>query len=390
MREVSIWAAILAAALSSPGVGCGCETVGAKGELGLMHAASRHPGRLDWKSLSMEEIITLFSRSDPGYEKALLGGLDADISLYACDEMERRMGEDGLNALTPEHRNRLVRAVRAFLSDRRYWGSRTMLAFAAKYDPEQASQLFLKHRELMDYCPEIAFAAISRAGAEDEAWAVIAPRLNAADEQEVCNALRLIRTGQLKIAADEVFKRTNARRWMIRLEGLHTLDQLDDSRASDALQAHLGDIKRCSIGFRVFSWPYAMQAMMVQEQLRTELIKALVRREVPGAPAALESMVLNPWQGKSVARMAAGVGLAMLDRERGVAALKRLLKSGNENEQFIGTGIASHGLAPDVKKELEQVAETSPYEMPREAAAQALWDLKGWKDLPPEMRQPFF
>jgi hypothetical protein len=390
MRELPVRVSILAAVLYFAVLLSGCGAEEERTESLLMHTAGRNPGKLDWESFDMEQLITLFSRGDPSYERALLRGLDSDISFYACLELDRRMGKDGLDALTPEQRNRLVNAVRIFLSDRRYWVSATLLDFAAKYDPHHASHLFLKNKEVMDAYPKIAFTAISKAGAEGEAWAMIAPRLNAADEQEVCHALRLIGIGQLKVAADEVVKRTNALRWMIRLQALHTLDQLDDPRTIDALQSHLGDFKRSSIGLRIFSWPYAMRATMAQEFLKTELIKALVRRKVPGAADTLESIALNSWQGESMARMAAGVGLAMLDRARGVAAVKRLLRSSGEGDQYTGVGIASHGLAEEVKDDLQLVAEKTPYEMVRDAAGQVLEDLKDRKDLPSESKGLFF
>jgi hypothetical protein len=336
----------------------------------------------------MDQLILLLSRADPEFEKQVIGGLDWRITSSAVAEIERRISGKGIESLSPQQQERLLQAVRGRLRLRSSWGSGTLLDFAATYDPKSAAELFLENPDLIRQHPERAFRACARAGREVEAWRLIEPRLNSLDESQVCEALRIIAETKVRVAnIDKVYALTKSLRWLVRLHALCALDQLDDPRACDALRSHLSDIKRSSIGLRVFSGFGALQAMMAQEFLRTELIKALVRRNVPGAAETLESIVLDSWQGESVARMTAGVGLAMLDRQRGVAVVKRLLRSSNEADQFTGVGIASHGLAEDVKDDLRRVAEKSRHRMARDEAAQALRELEEWKDLPPEERK---
>jgi hypothetical protein len=376
MKNSVVMAVLVAVIFGYAIVGCAPRSREWAPQEPLIHAARRNLGKIDWPSFTTDELILLFSRTDPKQEQTVLGGLDASVSFFAGQELERRMGDKGINGLLLEQRDRLLRAIRGFLSDERYWLNRPMLEFAAKYDPEGASEFFIKHPQILDFHAEAAFPAIVKAGREREVWGVIKHRLDSGDEDEVCQALWFVAQGKMKMAADAVYARTRALRWPIRLNALYALDQLDDSRTTEALRTHLADIERFSPGLRIFGgFLKTLQIMMQTGLLRTELVKALVRRNVPGGAEALERMALNGWEGPSTVRMAAGVGLAKLDRTRGIAAVRRLLRGG-EGDQIAGVGIASHGLAAEVKDDLEWVVAHSSHDLPKDMASGALRDLK--------------
>ena len=331
---------------------------------------------LDWKQFAADRLIGFLSGSP-------------ELRAYAARELNNRLDAEGNDALTQPQHERLTRALRLELPDCRNDTDIPVLELAARHDPDFAARFFLKHWDLMGAYSDIAFQAIRRAGLRDEAWKVVEHHMQSLDEFEVCLAIEIAVKGGFEQAADAIYERTKAMRWLIRLEALRALDQLDDPRTNQALRAHFNDIERTSIGLRILGGPFAaLRAKMTQSGLRGDLIEALVRRKVEGADDFLDRLALDRRQGHSTPRWLAGVGLAILDRQRGISVLRRLLESPHEDDQLTGVEIASHGLALDVKQKLEALAQESPFETVQKGAAQ---DLRMLDDqVTPEKEEPYF
>lgn len=369
----------------------GCRPTAGRG--GKPRTPSREAHRaeletLDWRQFGADQLIDLLSGSPIECRKALVDG--PVVRAYAARELSNRLETEGNGVLTESQRERLTRSLRSALPDCRNDTDSPVLELAARHDPDFAARFFLKHWDMMGSYSDIAFQAIRSAGLRDEAWKVVERRMQSLDELEVCGAIELAVKGGFEQAADAIYERTKAMRWFIRIEALWALDQLDDPRTNQALRAHFHDIERTSIGLRVFAGPFVwLYALMVNNARRGDLVEALVRRKVEGADDFLEKLALDRWQGyRSTIRWLAGVGLAILDRQRGTAVLRRLLKSRDKGDQLTGVSIASHGLALDVKQELQELAQESPFEWVRHGAAQELRCLD--RRVKPEEEEPHF
>ena len=374
----------------------GCRPTAGRG--GKPRTPSREAHRaeletLDWRQLGADQLIDLLSGSPIECRKALVDG--PVVRAYAARELSNRLETEGNGVLTESQRERLTRSLRSALPDCRTHSSTDspVLELAARHDPDFAARFFLEHKDMMASYADIAFRAIRSAGLLEEARRVLERRMRSCDEFEACMALDLVARGGIEQAADAVYARTNAMRWLVRLEALWTLDRLDDPRINQALRAHFHDIERTSIGLRVLAGPkVVLMARMFQSGRRGELVKALVRRKVEGADDFLEKLALDRWQGHTTVRWLAGIGLARLDRQRGLSVLRRLLQSRDESDQETGVEIAdSHDLKPlalEVKQELQELAQESPFEWVRRGAAQALRGLDSRKKF--EEEEPHF
>lgn len=366
--------------------GCGLDAGGERPAA----EPSRRPARIGLEALnrmplSTDQLIDLLSGCQVECEGVLLGR--PDVRGHAARVLERRMEAEGPGVLSESRRERLTRCLRSALPDCRDDIDSAILDLAAKHDPDFTAKFFLEHWDMLKSYPDPAFRAIRTAGLLEDARRVLERRMQSWDESEVCLAIYLAAKNKVEGAADAIYARTSAMRWLIRLEALQALDRLDDPRTNQALRAHFRDIERTSIGLRVLAGPRAtLIALMGQSGLRDELVKALVRRKVEGADGFLEKLALDPRQGQTPVRWLAGVGLAMLDRPRGTLVLRRLLQSRDEDAQRTGIEIARSGLALDAKQELQKLAQESPFETVKEDAAQVLYGLGEGR----ERQEPYF
>ncbi|MBN1508841.1 MAG: hypothetical protein JW955_18485 [Sedimentisphaerales bacterium] len=326
------------------------------------------------KELDTDSLIRLVGRADPELEVRLLGKLDARIVNVAADELVDRFKRD---VFSDEQRHRVIEALREPLRTQIEHGgfgaNMVLWGFAAKYDTDYTAHLIWRERDQLRFGLEDAVKILSDAGHEDWAYELILPRLNSGDEGTVCEALWVIGDQRMKKAADAVFQRTRALRWLIRLEALRALDCLDDPRTTQALQDHLADIKRTSIGHRILWLPTAEAAIMRLSSLRGDLVMALADRKIPGAEKVLEYIVLkDAGLYFDSPRWPAAEGLMKLNRPKGLEAIGILLRRRSEKEQALGVELADITGAGELKDQLRSMAATSKYESVRDRASQAL------------------
>jgi len=328
-----------------------------------------------WSSLSSEQLVALVCHTDPALEKTLVGAADDRLARDALTEIDRRLdGRDLSTLLSEGEHEALVQDVRERMWRWDLTQDKISLGFAAKYDAAYSADRFLERPDLVvdPETDDTAFLCFARAGREKEAWKAIEPDLNALDEQRVCHALNFIGQNKVAFAADAVYARTHALRWLIRLQALRTLDQLDDPRAAEALAAHLADIRRHTVGHRILTLHGAFAGLSLSTSLRADLLEALSRRRVTGAADTFEAVLTNRWEDDAEVPTLAGVELLGGDRPRGVAVLRRMLVSGNARDQRVAAGVADLGTAGEVLRELRQVAQDGASQEARRAAAQAI------------------
>jgi len=388
MRNLAYSVIILMAGV----LGCAPITDGAKSFQGQGGMTSHDTGSCDtdkvaWSALSVDSLLTLFERSDLELEKKVFGKPWPDCIWYVMWELESRIAKEGLDSLSQGQRERLIKQIRWYLTHGRI-DTRPLVKLAGQVDPDFTAGQLLANPERVQTMPKTAMIVFAKAGKTAEARRILNRQLESSDEVEVCEALATIGEAKLTFMADDVFGRTKALRWLIRLQALHTLDLLDDARATDALASHLADIRRHSIGFRILGGLFAaLDAQASSQYLRVELMDALVRRKVPGAAETLKAIVLDRWEPFPPLRSRAGYDYFQLDPNGVVAIVRDLLSTGIEQDVLIGIEITEFSvlgtmgaygsnqaslITRSLLPEVQRLAENSKSKDVRKAAQDAL------------------
>ena len=334
----------------------------------IPEGGSYDPRYYPWHTYTVEQLVTLYERSDPALEVKIAGRRCSGLSVTAFHELERRMEKDGqgMDLLTPKQRDRFMRELRRLMPT-----SQVALVFAAKYLPALAAKEYLADPWLIQRDPLAAVACLEATGKMNEVRKFLRPNLNSLDEGKVCWALDLIATCKLKSAADEVYKRTRALRWLIRLHALHALHVLDDPRTNEALAKHLRDIERRGIGHRILTLQSAFAALSDSFAMRAELIEIIADRKVPGAADTLER-ILRDTGNHPALRSHAGHGLAELDFPQALNTTRRLLASDRESDQLTGAKLAEMCDTQELARPLRELLERTKSKEVRGEAQQAL------------------
>ena len=340
------------------------------------------PENVDWRTIGTDDLIRLFARDDPPTERRVIGRLDDRVIDATVLELEHRMGKAGFVALSGQQQNALLMALRKHIASEfrngKFGADEPLWDFAAKYDGEWLSDMILKRIELVPGGPASAADYLVKAGHEADVYPLVAKQLRSIDEFRVGCALAVIGKYQLKRAADEVYAKTRALSWIVRLQALLTLYELDDPRVNEALQDHLEDIRRTSIGVRVLWLPTAVRDTIAAEDIRVPLLKALAERKVLGAEDTLEA-VFCARGGGVTSREVAGVGLAGVNRSRGIAATRLMLRDNDRESLCIAANVAGESGMVEVLDVLEGVASRSSYQECKDAANRAIQQLtQGW------------
>ena len=294
------------------------------------------PDSVNLSRLDTASVIRLYTREDPELERQAIGGRDPRIVWAAQNELDRRLSKTGSAGLTAAEREQLTEAIRTNLESR--------------------PDLLPTWRFLMDHAPEVVLEALAKSDRVSvycpvEGWKA----LYSSRPQETLTALKktLLRSRGLRLAGilnkvgeagiteagDLLYEYTRHRQWYARAGAMLGLDELKDPRVAEAL---VRNVKGLDDGPDLLTWVFDPMRASVRQYYQVELIRAVQRNEVHEAEGILESMALNAWSGKSLARVSAGEALAVLNRPRAVAVTQKLLKSWSSTERTVGAMIVEY------------------------------------------------